>query len=411
MATENGAGMYNSYFSNTYKERVEVVKKDGGNISDEDINEIEAIKGVSEVIDYSVILDYTFNFYFDDNYYNCYIFNADSITEDDLMLGTLPQNKNEVVIGASFSEKQIKDYPSSILDASLFYAYNYDLKIVGVTYVSSSEDKRIYVNDELFKEASILCYAYNYASNVTVELTTPTEVLNYSYVEYDNTITDDKLHIFYFDSSITNVKFNDKEVEFVIHESAIDSKISFGDAFIEKYLYNGREQVTVNLSNYNQLASVSTKLKALGYYYVSPYVSSTSYDIVFLLEILALITTIPIFLITFFATYLVIKIILLSKKRDYTILRTVGIDNKIIKNMNKLELLISYNVSFLILIILFILFKSLRIDAISVYLDVITFKKAIIIYIISIVFAMFISLRFNRLLIKRSLLSTLRQGE
>ena len=120
--------------------------------------------------------------------------------------------------------------------------------------------------------------------------------------------------------------------------------------------------------------------------------------------------SISIFVI-YFISYIVLAKIYQSKRKDYTIIRTLGITKKDMKFVVLSEVLINCMIiSIITFIVVFILGKTVHKSIFQIFENIKVFT-AILYFIVMFVFGFFIARRFNRRLFKFSVNSTLKAEE
>ncbi len=116
-----------------------------------------------------------------------------------------------------------------------------------------------------------------------------------------------------------------------------------------------------------------------------------------------------ILIIIFFITYFILAKVYASKKRDYEILRTLGVTKKDMSRIVIFEVLLIGLVSWITSFILYIVLTN-TINTLYKYKDL-EFLTIIIFFIVSMVFAYAVARRFNRRLFKFSVNQSLKDGE
>ena len=113
--------------------------------------------------------------------------------------------------------------------------------------------------------------------------------------------------------------------------------------------------------------------------------------------------------IIFFITYFILSKVYTSKKKDYQILRTLGVTKKDMGQIVTIEVLITGIASWLISLILFtIVFRN---NSLLMYTNGLSFGTIVIFLITSLLFAYLTARRFNRKLFRFSVVRSLKEEE
>lgn len=183
------------------------------------------------------------------------------------------------------------------------------------------------------------------------------------------------------------------------------------------------DKFNVSVSNYEYVDEVIKELESMGYDVISPYNQSTddldtisetlSGILSFFLYALALLGVSFVYLLS----YLIIKSILLAKKKDYQILRAIGLDNLSIKLLVVFELIISFVISFAILSIATISYDIVNnyypieikiLDSISENMGV---WQYILFFIIVLCFGSLLAYRFISNVLSKSIIKTMKEDD
>ena len=166
-------------------------------------------------------------------------------------------------------------------------------------------------------------------------------------------------------------------------------------------------------TNFEDASTVIDTLLKNGYYAFSPYINfADSFDFLGIFEkfFLAL-TSIINMIIIYFVGYLIFRYILLFKKKDYAILKSIGIEQKSIKTMNFVELYVSFLIAFAILIPLYFIILDLKTKydiGIFSFIGYYKWYHFIFLLMINTLLCILLVRRYNKSLVKNSILSNLR---
>ena len=199
-----------------------------------------------------------------------------------------------------------------------------------------------------------------------------------------------------------------------------DEASSNNTIFINENDYNelydkGTFQASVFVDNVKSVKIIDKELESLNYNTINVKdtltKNYTAYNVISLtvIKILYVISII----ILFFVCYAVIKIILNSRKKYFSIIRILGATKGVCKDLLNIELLVDVNISYLIIIVLIMLTKRniINIDYLDTLIKYLKLKDYIILYIVLILMSLLISMRYSRKIFKYSPLETERRED
>ena len=114
----------------------------------------------------------------------------------------------------------------------------------------------------------------------------------------------------------------------------------------------------------------------------------------------------------FFISYLIIKLILKSRKNYYTIVRILGGSKKNCKGILKIELYTILNIAFLIIMgLVYMIIKGIINASLKNSLQLLNLREYVLIYALIFVLTYLISIRFGRFIFKESAIKTYNEEE
>lgn len=422
---ESSHSGYNSYFQNATQDRIVILKKDQKPITIEEFNKLKELENVDLVIKEDIVLDLAGTIRTDFFYIKGGVSSVNKIKESDLMEGRLPTKDNEVLVTYNYDNFPVPLKGKFFLESKLQYGgfELVDVEVVGI--VKERYPNEIYLTDNLLKQ---LYNVYNYyldEHKLTLKFpegySSSQLVLNKIVLVADEKIADDEIFV----SASFLDEYDPEEIAFIGSISGSDRTFNVrgtGDIRDPHYTY-GTVRVSpavyaeniIDINDYYQhsifvkkIAKVDDTVQAIrsmGYYAFSPYKASSFryYDLGSIVSQIAVIlfSIIVIFCIYMFS-FLVIKTILNSKKRDYAILRSVGLDVRTIKVSILLEVIIAFIVAF---IILFVAVFSIKLKSIKELFNMYHWHDYLIVFVINIFIGVLTSLRYNRKMIEKSLVA------
>lgn len=366
--SDSGSSM--SYNVNAYKERIIVSKKDKSLFNTDDYQVISSIDGVNRIIKQDLALDVrsscTFNAPSGTRYgFYGYNYPVEFLKKSDLTYGDLPTSNNEIVIKRIlYSDMNHEDFLNTIQTVS----------ISSGQFSNSSEDDSMNLKIVGFIESETYDTTFYMSESIL------------------NTINN-KMFEFYNSEDLPEF-FNPEDYESL---SAVELSSD------EEY-----HQFTVEAS-YKNIDDVVKKLLDNGYYAYSPF-KATSGDGDFfniLAKTFMAINSIVSIVIVYFVAYLIFKNILLSKKKDYAILKSIGIDQKSIRFMNFTELYIAFLIAFVLQVPIYLLLAKIGIVSLELFLYY-EWYHFVVLLLINTLICILLVRRYNKLLIKNSILNNMR---
>lgn len=451
-----------NYNYNSFEERVIINKRkdEYGNkipLTNSDYDYLNSLNNVNQVVKYEQGLDTTFNIIIDELDFDFKVtdlygglpnaFPISLITENDLMGGRLPENDNEIIISylpdykksknQDIAEKLNTQHINSTAELSFknFYLSNNptikNLKIVGIMKENTSKFG-VFIGDNILKDISNL---YNFHKNIDEQIVIKynlqdeigkvTVASPFKKIGIDYSFTNDIFspsnelkqtikHLKEVNNAI-NIEYYYKEQKINIEENLGDSNISF----VNRNLLNEESveifQYSLVVKDISKLKSVMTNLNNNGYNGLSSFLANENVDRNLPGELMIIsigfgIYAIFLLIIVYLFSYLSIRTILLSGKKNYNIFRVLGVSPKEIQIMSGIEVVICFFSAYLFNLILFVLFKHLNVKYVSDFVANIKFSDYMLLLVVNIILSFFVANRYSKLLAKRSLMATVKVG-
>lgn len=425
---DSSYGNFNTFFPHATPDRIVVKRVDEKPITIEEYNKIKALSNVKMVVKEDTVLDlagivqsdYIYHYFASGG-----ISPVSRITKDDLIEGRLPENDNQVVITYNYSEIPIPHNSTLYLESRQYYTtFEFqDVEVVGM--VSERYPQEVYVTDAMLQKIN---NSYNYfKENNKITFKFPEELMRTPFtlerltLVPDISVKDDEVMVlvqYLFDMDISEidvkavindgvkeykVKVSDKTNSFIYNDSTIRVSPKVYDELVKKV--DTYYQHTVYVKNVSDIDKTIDTLRGMGYYAFCPYKTGINryFDIGILIgEVAVILFSALVMFCIYLLSFLVIKTILNSKRRDYAILRSVGLDAKAIKTTIIMEIVISFVIAF---IILFIAIMAIKAKPIKDMYNTYHWYDYIILFFINIIIGYLTSLRYNRKMIEKSLVA------
>jgi ABC-type lipoprotein export system ATPase subunit len=451
------------YFSNVTESRIIVTKFDNTPFTPAEIVEINDIRLVRSVLEHDVILDVSIFSYHEINYNSGetwiesrehYLNPAEMLKASQFKSGGMPESEFEVAI------EEIKGF--SVGDTiTLGYSYAYDrdgtseipdgieFTISGIVETTKLSDwrGRMYFHEDYLKNSDVIARAYLRSANwgtppVSIQLFYNEQNVIYMYdggVTIDDDVPDNEIYVsanvfpqvlenlgFEFDDTISEIEdytFSltgdssfesnsvDVEITGIFEQEGYDwSYMAMNTNTINLLLTDEAYQLGVLVFDSYDAEKVIEDINDLGYNTIYPDGVTDQFSAIF-----AIFTSIYLgfilgflMLVIYFITYIVLKNIQNSKKKDYLILRSIGASKKDLNRVTIIELLYTTILAYVIMMSLFIVNENI-ISEIPRYLRYFTVGSHILVFILMVVLAVLLGRRFNKRIFSNSVITSLKQ--
>ena len=422
----------NSYLQNKDTSRIIINKSDKSPFTNEDYQRIEALGNISRIQKDDYLEDLSASLYSDYYYISGSVIKR---TSQKLDLGRNIEKDNEVVIQMNKENNTIGD-PEKILNKEFMYNYQDNttkLKVVGIIFNDDLDyESIIEVSDNMINE-----FILNYVISRTTQTLTVNGADTYCNLFYIDSVNDSSIYvnenlnnnsypIKMVSLSLSNTYVNkvfDLKVEHVLNK--YNSKRLTGYSYEENTCYLSKNLIRNTLISDKYQTSIFVKdevkindtindLMNLGYstYAVKDMLINESATMTYIYNIINLVLMIIILVAMFFISYLIIKLILKSRKNYYTIIRILGGSKKNCKSILKIELYTILNIAFIILTLLVYMIVNGMIDiSLRSSLKLLNIKDYVLIYILIFALTYLISVRFGRFIFKESAIKTYNEEE
>lgn len=422
----------NSYLQNKDTSRIIINKSDKSPFTDDDYERIEALGNISRIQKDDYLEDLSASLYSDYYYISGSVIKRTNQKPD---LGRNIEKDNEVVIQMNKENNTIGD-PEKILNKEFMYNYQDNttkLKVVGIIFNDDLDyESIIEVSDNMINE-----FILNYVISRTTQTLTVNGADTYCNLFYIDSVNDSSIYvnenlnnnsypIKMVSLSLSNTYVNkvfDLKVEHVLNK--YNSKRLTGYSYEENTCYLSKNLIRNTLIRDKYQTSVFVKdevkindtindLMNLGYstYAVKDMLINESATMTYIYNIINLVLMIIILVAMFFISYLIIKLILKSRKNYYTIIRILGGSKKNCKSILKIELYTILNIAFIIITFLVYMIVNGMIDiSLRSSLKLLNIKDYVLIYILIFALTYLISVRFGRFIFKESAIKTYNEEE
>ena len=439
---EESINGFNYLFNDTSDKRIIIKKNNKEAFTDNDYNDINNISNVDYVVKNDLLIDSTVNLNSSDYWLYGGVNLITNINKIDI--GRMPSNDNEIVFETStflYSEEEIKKY---ILDKEFKLTSDYSgvseeglsLKIVGVKYNDNMFKSTFYVSEKTLNVFNIqvnrqysdtkVLFKDNYYTMDTGNYVVPTykvspgyvyitEDMNYLCKNYNCVNQDIKIEVsnkYYKDSYTGKVKTYNKnnfKKLFGMNYDDLSGAFLVSMEDYNKLFDKNNFQSSVYVKDVKKIDDTVNELNNKGYSTLKITDALVHSKISEVIQIFRTIVTIILVVVLFFISYFVIKLILKSRNYYYTMIRTLGGNKKVSRELLVIELINIANIAYFTLLVLTYLYNKHIISwkFMGLIKENLVFRDYIVLYIILVLTSLLISLRYSRKLFKKSVMKTL----
>ncbi len=448
------------FFENTFQSRIVVNKRDDSAFSAEELIDIGKLEYVREVVNYDLVFDSTYvSVYYNpetkqDDFHFYKVLPSAGLDEFDLLRGELPKNQNEIVI----SENDIYDIGDYIEISNRYIIKLYQeietdqfrFKIVGVVKQSLTlEDAKneMYFHLDALLEMRYTAFAENAQKYLVIDNTYMYAIVND--IRVDNSLEDDEVlayDMMFFDicrdlgyrkeviddfdaglcdfeyiadrdfgiNVFTSYENLNAPLEIVLNSVPIYPHIFGQGVYVNRATYDKLfdddvYQPTVVVYDMFEAKQVKEELEEMGYnvFYPSGVIDEDDALSIVIRNLQLALTLGLTVLVVYFVGYFVMRNVIISKKKDYLIYRSVGASKKTISNVLAVEILYLTLVSFIVVIGLLLVNENFN-TAIPRLLRYFKIYNYIVILLIINIIMLFMSNNFNSKIFEKSVISSLK---
>jgi ABC-type lipoprotein export system ATPase subunit len=424
-----GSGAYRFASAN----RIVVNKKDYSVFTPQEINKLKDISGVEHVYTNDYFLDLAISGYFDYDkdiyYYNAFYQSIDVLSSSDIIYGRMPENDNEVVFYYFKDETLLK--PDFFIDKEIKIRYT-NFKIVGITNKTThAQRSNSIVYGSLFveNEMKILTYTNTTSVNIVKKANSDikyevngitiindsieddvVEVVYNKYYDTDNVVLSSDDYELQITQLFTPLTVTNYDVRFVETTASNGLYIRTNKKTLLKLIDSNVYQVTVMAKDSYIFDNVKNTIKNMDYRTIGFDFRSSGIDGLTLVldTIVRTFVTVISLVALYFVSYMILSIIVNSKKKDYAILRILGANKS---NLNLIvifeNLIMAVSAYILTIIITVIVNNYYKLNVLKI-IEYRQYGTMLILLLIISFLAFLISLRFNRKLFSTTVNSSLR---
>jgi len=381
-----------SLFYNPDKTRIVVKKQDGSDINEQDMEKFKSIKHVkmADMYDYADDInyffvpnvDYVYNYQPNDNpsstdrikvfspqNWGNFMKSATCISKKDLQAGTLPKERNEVVV-YSKDESILGTQQPCYFESKNTWNYNeYYTTMVTVVGLLKKPGSQVYFSGELCNMLSLAMYKDHYSLSACKNIFTNSYTTNVNFVpvigeglKYGEVrISMDLAGVNSTDitgeAEVTTYIGDEKRTFDAVvlnnyHESTSRFAEVSEDWFKELYQKNSK-QASLYMTDYIYTDYVLGKLNKMGYDAISSFrLSSVTYDSYKLSDRNGIIfKALLVLLIISILEVLIFRSIMKIRNKDFEVLGSMGMNHKTVKLMNYFEMFLYTVISLAVLVL------------------------------------------------------------
>ena len=391
------------------------------NMYDDHIVDLEQIKKVSNKYSVNNFYDNkTLDIYFSDNYYSYMVGYEKYPSNFKVDTGRLPVSDNECVIlipstyqdGSMFSDSEFSI--SRLLNSPTFnivrIQYRSDIKCLMLTGCEKIE--------KVFKvygafDSSNIKYYYSGNSYGSELMFTYDAELDHSYIEIS----------YYMNDNLDSISFSDLKL-FGIYDINLDlsqvNKVVSENGFVMWYIGNDIFDI-IDKNPYevavyaNNAETAMKNLEKCNYCCASVVTFTNESKLMHLIYNISVYATMifasMVLLIIYFITYIILSRIYSTKSKDYTILRTLGVSKKDMRDIVRYEVIFQTIVSSVLVYAAMLITRHFVKTGIFAIFSHISIFASVLYFVVILCFGIMLSMTFNSRIFKFSVNSTLKGGE
>jgi|LGOV01.1.fsa_nt_gb ABC-type lipoprotein export system ATPase subunit len=444
------------FFLNVIDSRIIVTKFDGTPFTQTEIEEISNINLVRTVVDYDIILDLTiYSFYNELNWIftnDNFVNPADMLKTNELIEGSLPSNIHEVVIeeteGYDIGDTIILSfsYPDYTTETPVIQnGIEFTISGIAETAIIGDYHGRMYFHEDFINSDEVIFKAFTKGGGFSTPLSFKIDYNGSTIfniyeggIYIDENILDNEMYVSdmilpeFLSSSGLNPEgnvslfngltfqlfgtttFDTIQSDIIITDSYELSEgnwsyISMNTNTLTELITDDIYQISVMVHDEYDAKKVINEIDELGYNSIYPAgVDDEEDKVAALLFSLYLGLILGILLIViYFISYIVLKNVQDSKKRDYVIFRSIGASKIELNIITIIELLLTTITAYIISMGLFVLNEQINIK-IPQYMKYFTIKSHITIFLLMIVLAVALGVGLNKRIFNTSVISALK---
>lgn len=452
-----------TYFKNADDSRLIVTKSDNSAFDKLELEELKQLDYVKGVLDYDIVLDTVLvsiihNFEYDfDEFIDFSIHPTLSLQRFDLIEGRFPKYTDEVIVGKNeYYQVGDKISLSNSLNIKKIEGIKTDeftFTVVGITEEINNDR----LHNEIYLDLSTInnmsATAFLDYTNIFLDVNNQRRYMILSDIRIDESLNNDEvlaydmmfydivrdfnyyvappadLEVFQIDHEfllgflygdyefslvrVTPFESDPKPYKIDIKSEPLKPHPFGAGIYMNSYTYNkllkdNIYQPSLIVNDMFEAKEVKKELVELGYNVLYPNGSVSDYSYASFISLaLFSITFIVTTLINYFVGYFVLKNVLISKKKDYLIYRSIGTNKKTINKIITFELIYLSILSFIIAIISLVINEKYRsfIPHLLKYFEV---GDYVLILLTTFLLMLLIAKRFNKVIFEKSVISSLK---
>lgn len=457
----------NQYFNNTSAERIIVKKADNSAFTDEDYNKLEKLKHVKTIIKEDPVVDTRISIN-SNVFVTGLLYPGQKLKAKDLTYGTLPEQDNDIVLVTdkmSASYDDIKANKDELLGNEFDFMDDNDgetipvgkARVTGIIIYESSTESGIKPNDGTVKYYCSDALARKVVTNTLSQKSKAVVDFNgqkvkksnartfieantnvpkgeaYIYEDQNKNYKDEKWQNKPLNISISNIYYSadislkttksvtKKNVQKLLGFSKDEYDIKSARIYINPEdaaaLYDkGTYQISVFVDNDLNVNALTSSIEKLGDYKVfamKKMISKEPTPMLFLTKTIQIVFTAVGFVVLFFISYMIIRLIMRSRNSYYATLRILGGTRKNTSTILRVELLVMMAIALVVDFVgIYLMSKgvvSLKpLKAALMYLDM---KDYIILTLTLMLMSLLIANRYSRKIFKKSAMNIYREED
>jgi len=444
-------GDYHPNFSNVNQHRLVVSKNDLSTFTEEEIEDLEGLEHVRRVIHHDPVFDVNATIFIENprfvlDYNQAFkLFHAESLDARDIKDGRMPEAMNEVVMADS-NEFEIGDKLSILIGAPREDNEMIEFELVGFTReeTSSNQSRKIYFHQEFFEDDKVIREALMRYHDFELGVLDWVYRLTNNDIVIDNTLNEDEIVVvpgavtsfmnaYNTSPPLTEQEFLDSTFDLTARSSFYPKHEAFEVEIlrlvnpIEAQYFEGRLAMNINTLNniidYNPYQITLLVYDSFDAYRTLDSIDTSRFDPVFpadyesedpviriLFQFLQGVSSVFLLTVMYFVSYLTLKNIMVSRQKDFIILRSIGASKKDLNRIVILELLMIMALAFVLVYALLTLNNALQ-TALPNYLRYFEWTNYLFMIVALTLLSIFLGRKFNKKLFEQSIITAFKGSD
>lgn len=431
--------------ANRYQGRIVVKKADSSTFTEEELENIKRVGGVKNLIVDDIVLDNVLELDFElpnrSRWESVFSFNIRSvgdISKSNLTYGTLPDEEYEIVV--SLNEKIVDDWSELIdktVSTEVVAGYYQDFVISGIIFDELSRNNVYVTNDFIKKVRPMVESTFSMTRIEPVKKETPLPFGTWHFNYYiDENLSDEDIFVETYVYDKIDGKDPEEEIRVNLHFENPYHKMTINNLKVELRRYNDDDlrnnryysagiirlspnnyqklnlgkthQISLTVSDNANPEQVVKDINNKGYlsFHAAVDFNDNGLAIIgIIFNIFILGVSVILMIVVYLIAFLALKNVMMSKKKDYLIMRSLGVKSGKIKGIVYTEVISLTLVATIFWIVIIALIKNYTSSRFLVLIREFTVGDMIAIFCIMSILSLLLAFRFGSRIVKETIVT------